>query len=167
MLPIFNNIYTSRGESKKKLNIKMKNKSNLSKTVFNHSFRHNKNLIDMIKSRNKPLFFLSTSNKNNNHINLLLLKPCEKNRYQKIMEIFLDIKKQIEMVENPSEELKIIKDFLIENDINDKKYFCFEKLNNFLIYIKGNFEVDFTKNLKYNVIDILDGKYKKKEEIKN
>ena len=149
------NIYTTRVESKKIINPRIIKNTNLSKIIYK------KNVIDIIKSKNKPLFFISTNMKNINYKKWKSLSIYEKKSYQKMMQIFLELKKEIE--ENPKQKFEIIQNFLIKNGINDQKYF--NKLNNFILYInRGDIKIDATKNLKNNIIDILKEIKDNKEE---
>ena len=151
------NLFTNRVGSKKILSPKMSNNSILSKTLYK------KTVIDMIKSKNKPLFFISTYMKNIDYKKWKALSLCEKNRYKKIMEIFLDIKRQIK--ENPKQKFEIVKNFLIQNGIKEQKYLYIEKLNTLILYINGKLKVDATKTLKNNIIDILEDKHDKSDII--
>ena len=142
---------TSRAESKKILHPIMFNNNDLYKTINKKN-----NIIDTIKSENKPLFFISTTNKEK-HKKWNKLNICEKKRYQKIMEILLDFKSQIN--ENPNEELEITKYFLIRNGIKEQKYLHVEKLKKIVLYINNaNFDIDVTKSLKDFIIGIIEEK---------
>ena len=99
--------------------------------------------------------------KNINYKKWKSLSIYEKKSYQKMMQIFLELKKEME--ENPKQKFEIIQNFLIKNGINDQKYF--NKLNNFILYInRGDIKIDATKNLKNNIIDILKEIKDNKEE---
>ena len=152
------NLFTNRVGSKKILSPKMSNNSILSKTLYK------KTIIDMIKSKNKPLFFISTYMKNIDYKKWKKLNLCEKNRYKKIMETFLDIKRQIK--ENPKQKFEIVKNFLIQNGIKEQKYLQIEKLNTLILYINGKLKVDATKCLKINLLDILEDKHDKSDILK-
>ena len=149
----------------KKIPIKCHNLSSRveSKKIFFHNdskdnnvpkILRKKNIIDIIRSKNKPLFFIST-NMNNKTIykNLKPLNICEKKRYEKNMEIFLNLKKQIE--ENPRDKFEIAKNFLINNGFNESKYLSFQKLNILILFINENLELDASKTLKQNILNIL------------
>jgi len=150
-----NNLFTKRFESKKREFPKIRNNS-LTKTVNSVNFGIKKNPIEVIKSKNKPVFFISMNTENFNNNVLGSLNPCEKIRYEKMMDIFIDFKHRLE--DNPTKHLRITRNFLLKNGINNPKYFTVEKINNLLLYIKGNFELDATKSLKNNIINILDEK---------
>ena len=149
----------------KKIPIKCHNLSSRveSKKIFFHNdskdnnvpkILRKKNIIDIIRSKNKPLFFIST-NMNNKTIykNLKPLNICEKKRYEKNMEIFLNLKKQIE--DNPRDKFEIAKNFLINNGFNESKYLSFQKLNILILFINENLELDASKTLKQNILNIL------------
>ena len=121
-----------------------------------------KNIIDIIYSNNKPLFFIST------HMNIIGYQKWkdltfyEKQKYEKFMEQILDLKKQIQ--ENFFERFEIVKNFLIQNDIKEEKYFDKKKLTILLDYFNGNFDLNIRKNLKENIIDIIKGKIQQKQK---
>ena len=150
-----NNLFTKRFESKKREFPNIRNNT-LTKTYNSVNFGIKKNPIEVIKSINKPVFFISMKTENFNNNDLGSLSPCEKTRYEKMMDIFIDFKKRLE--DNPTKHLRITRNFLSKNGINNQKYFTVEKINNLLLYIKGNFELDATKSLKNNIINILDEK---------
>ena len=69
------------------------------------------------------------------------------------MEIFLNLKKQIE--DNPRDKFEIAKNFLINNGFNESKYLSFQKLNILILFINENLELDASKTLKQNILNIL------------
>ena len=154
VLPLkVNNLFIKRFKSKKREFPKIRNNS-LMKKLNSVNFGIKNNPIEAIKSKNKPVFFISMNTENFNDSDLGSLNQCEKKRYEKMMDIFIDLKKRLE--DNPTKHLKIIRNFLIKNGINNPKYFTVEKINNLLLYIKGNCKLDATKSLKNNIINILD-----------
>jgi hypothetical protein len=154
VLPLeVNNLFIKRFKSKKREFPKIRNNS-LMKKLNSVNFGIRKNPIEIIKSKNKPVFFISMNTDNFNNNDLVSLNPCEKKRYEKMMDILIDLKKKLE--DNPTKHLKITRNFLIKNGINNPKYFTVEKINNLLLYIKGNYKLDATKSLKNNIINILD-----------
>ena len=156
ILPVkINNLFTKRFESKKREFPKIRNNA-LTKTLNSINFGIKKNPIDVAKSINKPAFFISMNTENFINNDLGSLNQCEKTRYRKMMDILIDFKKRLE--DYPTKHLRITRNFLIKNGINNPKYFSVEKINNLLSYIKGNFELDATKSLKSNLINILDEK---------
>ena len=140
---------SNRMESKKILFRRKLKENNLSRIL------NKKNIIELIKSKDKPIFFISTDMNNNNNKNFQSLNIYEKNRYEKNMEIFLDFKKQIE--DNHNERFDIAKNFLIKNGITESKYLSFEKLKILISYINEKLELDATKTLKQNIVNILQG----------
>ena len=78
------------------------------------------------------------------------------------MEQILDLKNQIQ--ENFFERFEIVKNFLIQNDIKEEKYFDKKKLTILLDYFNGNFDLNIRKNLKENIIDIIKGKIQQKQK---
>lgn len=157
VLPVkINNFFTKRFESKKREFPKIRNNA-LTKKLNSVNFGIKKiNPIDIIKSKNKPIFFISMNTENFNNNDLGSLNACEKTRYEKMMNNFMDFKQRL--VDNPTKQLRITRNFLNKNGINNPKYFSVKKINNLLLYIKGNFELDATKSLKNNIINILDKK---------
>jgi hypothetical protein len=68
---------------------------------------------------------------------------------------------------NPKKEYDIVKEFLLSNKLFDVVNFQVNKLKNFLHFIKGNFLLDPTKNIKENILDILNGNEIEKPHISN
>ena len=80
----------------------------------------------------------------------------EKMRFQKNMDKLIKIKKCIE--ENPDQEFEIAKEFILSIGIYDLKNFDIEKLNNFLNFIKTDFLIDPSINLRENILNIMNKK---------
>jgi hypothetical protein len=59
----------------------------------------------------------------------------EKNRYEKITDLFLKLR--VYFNENQENELILAKEFLIKHGIYDKEYFTIDKLSNFIYFIKS------------------------------
>ena len=77
----------------------------------------------------------------------------EKMRFQKMMDKLNKVKKCIE--ENPDEEFEIAKEFILSIGLYDITNLDIDKLNNFLNFIKTDFLIDPSKNIKENVFNIL------------
>ena len=77
----------------------------------------------------------------------------EKMRFQKMMDKLNKVKKCIE--EKPDEEFEIAKEFILNIGLYDFTNLDIEKLNNFLNFIKTDFLVDPSKNIRENVFNIL------------
>ena len=77
----------------------------------------------------------------------------EKMRFQKMMDTLNKVKKCIE--EKPDEEFEIAKEFILSIGLYDFTNLDIEKLNNFLKFIKTDFLIDPSKNMKENVMNIL------------
>ena len=77
----------------------------------------------------------------------------EKMRFQKIMDKLNKVKKCIE--ENPDNEFEIVKEFILSIGLYDLCNLDIDKLNNFLNFIKSDFIIDPSKNIKENVYNIL------------
>ena len=77
----------------------------------------------------------------------------EKMRFQKMMDKLNKVKKCIE--EKPDEEFDIAKEFILSIGLYDLFNLDIDKLNNFLNFIKTDFIIDPSKNIKENVYNIL------------
>ena len=77
----------------------------------------------------------------------------EKMRFQKMMDKLNKVKKCIE--EKPDEEFDIAKEFILSIGLYDLFNLDIDKLNDFLNFIKTDFLIDPSKNIKENVYDIL------------
>jgi len=80
----------------------------------------------------------------------------EKMRFQKNMDKLIKVKKCIE--ENHDQEFEIAKEFILSIGIYDLKNFDIDKLNNFLNFIKTDFLIDPSINLRQNVLNIMNKK---------
>ena len=80
----------------------------------------------------------------------------EKMRFQKNMDKLIKVKKCIE--ENTDQEFEIAKEFILSIGIYDLKNFDVEKLNNFLNFIKSDFLIDPSINLRQNILNIMNKK---------
>ena len=77
----------------------------------------------------------------------------EKMRFQKNMDKLIKVKKCIE--ENHDQEFEIAKEFILSIGIYDLKNFDIDKLNNFLNFIKTDFLIDPSINLRQNILNIM------------
>jgi hypothetical protein len=89
----------------------------------------------------------------------------EKMRFQKNMDKLIKVKKCIE--ENHEQEFEIAKEFILSVGIYDLKNFDVDKLNNFLNFIKSDFLIDPSINLRENILNIMNGKKINKPQISN
>ena len=87
----------------------------------------------------------------------------EKLRFQNMMQKLTKLKACIEG--NSKKEYEIIKEFLLNNKLFEVENFQPYKLKNFVHFIKGDFYLDPTKNIKENILDILNGKEIEKPNI--
>ena len=87
----------------------------------------------------------------------------EKLRFQNMMKKLTKLKACIEG--NSKKEYEIIKEFLLNNKLFEVENFQPYKLKNFVHFIKGDFYLDPTKNIKENILDILNGKEIEKPNI--
>ena len=84
-------------------------------------------------------------------------------RFQKNMDKLIKVKKCIE--ENQDQEFEIAKEFILSIGIYDLKNFDVEKLNNFLNFIKSDFLIDPSINLRQNILNIMNKKNIKKPKL--
>ena len=89
----------------------------------------------------------------------------EKMRFQKNMDKLIKVKKCIE--ENHDQEFEIAKEFILSIGIYDLKNFDIDKLNNFLSFIKTDFLIDPSINLRENILKIMNKKKINKPKISN
>ena len=87
----------------------------------------------------------------------------EKMRFQKNMDKLIKVKKCIE--ENHDQEFEIAKEFILSIGIYDLKNFDIDKLNNFLSFIKTDFLIDPSINLRQNILNIMNKKVINKPQI--
>ena len=89
----------------------------------------------------------------------------EKMRFQKTMDKLNKVKKCIE--ENPDDEFEIAKEFILSIGLYDLSNLDIDKLNNFINFIKSDFMIDPSKNIKENVYNILNNNKINKPPISN
>ena len=80
----------------------------------------------------------------------------EKFRVNKILEKFVQLKTQI--IKDYKNKEKIMKEFILRNGINDKKYFTIEKYNNLNEYLKKPFKFDSKKTISEIIKEALNYK---------
>ena len=85
----------------------------------------------------------------------------EKNRFEKITDFFLKLR--VHLFENPENELIIAKEFFIKHGIYNINLFTFEKLSNFINFIKSEDCVKFhpSKSLKEIILEVVNLPYDK------
>ena len=119
----------------------------MDKTPMANFFSRKKDIRTFISPSNSPLPYISLLNDD--------YSISEKIRFQKIMDKLTKLKKCIE--DNPKKEFDIAKEFLLSIGLYDIENFYIEKLKNFIDFIKGNFLINPSKNIKENMLDILNG----------
>ena len=129
------------------------NNSSLMSSYFGRRDEYRK-FVDLL---NQPFSYISLLNDD--------YSISEKMRFQKTMEKLNKVKKCIE--ENPDEEFEIAKEFILSIGLYDLINLDIDKLNNFLNFIKTDFLIDPSKNMKENVYNILNNKNIIKPSISN
>ena len=119
----------------------------MDKTPMANFFSKKKDIRTFISPSNSPLPYISLLTND--------YSISEKIRFQKIMDKLTKLKKCIE--DNPKKEYDIAKEFLLSVGLYDVENFYIEKLKNFIDFVKGNFLINPTKNIKENMLDILNG----------
>ena len=145
---LFNNVKLKEKFFNININNRNKNKSFINFSKFLNNNNNNKNFITnylSLRSYNSlPITFPINLSYNNKYETF-----SEKNRQEKIIDKFIKLKTIIKKF--PNEKNNIIKEFLIKNNIIDKKYYTLEKINNFLYFLNHPFNFDPKKSL----IDII------------
>lgn len=128
-----------------------------SKNTMENYFGNKNNFVKHIDLLKQPLSYIS------------LLKDdfslSEKMRFQKIMHKLTKVKKCI--LDNPEREFELAKEFILSIGIYDLNNFDIDKLNNFLIFIKGDFLIDPSKDIKENIEDVLNNNNSYKPPMSN
>ena len=119
----------------------------MDKTPMANFYSKKKDIRTFISPSNSPLPYISLLNED--------YSISEKIRFQKIMYKLTKLKKCIE--DNPRKEYDIAKEFLLSIGLYDVENFDIEKLNNFTTFVKSNFLINPSKNIKENILDILNG----------
>ena len=130
--------------------------NNSSSPMSNYFGRKNdfRKYVDLME---QPFSYISLLNDN--------FSMSEKVRFQKIMVKLTQVKKCIE--ENPDDEFEIAKEFILSVGLYDLCNLDIDKLNNFINFIKGDFMIDPSKNIKENVFNILNNNKINKPLISN
>ena len=144
----FMEAYNDAKEKEKELLPKVKQLQFLmDKTPMANFFSKKKDIRTFISPSNSPLPYISLLNDD--------YSISEKIRFQKIMYKLSKLKKCIE--DNPRKEFDIAKEFLLSIGLYDVENFDIDKLKNFINFIKSNFLINPSKNIKENILDILQG----------
>ena len=140
-------------EKMKQMQFLMSNNSMPISSYYGNKSNYKKH-IDM---ENQPFSYIYLLNKN--------YSMSEKMRFQKNMDKLIKVKKCIE--ENHEQEFEIAKEFILSIGIYDLKNFDIEKLNNFISFIKSDFLIDPSINLRENILNIMNKKKINKPQISN
>ena len=119
----------------------------MDKTPMANFYSKKKDVRIYISPNNTPLPYISLLNDD--------YTLSEKIRFQKIMDKLTKLKKCLE--ENPKKEYDIVKEFLLSIGLYEVDNFYIEKLKRFLDFVKGEFIINPSKNIKENMLDILNG----------
>jgi len=138
-------------EKIKQMQFLMNNNSMPISSYYGNKSNYKKH-IDM---ENQPFSYIYLLNDN--------YSVSEKMRFQKNMDKLIKVKKCIE--ENQDQEFEIAKEFILSIGIYDLKNFDVEKLNNFLNFIKSDFLIDPSINLRQNILNIMNKKNIKKPKL--
>ena len=170
--PISNTLYTILAMRKNQFmdaynQAKEQEKASLPKIKQIQFLVDTSHIDNLIGKKNDYKKFIDTLNQPFSYISLLNddYSISEKLRFQKIMDKFTKVEKCLE--ENPNDEKEIIKEFIMSNGILNVSNFDEEKLDRLTNFLKGNFVIDPTKNIKENIIDILEGKKLHKPPLSN
>ena len=152
--------YNQRNENMAEKTEKMKQMQylmNNNSMPISSYYGNKSNFKKHVDMQNQPFSYIYLLNKS--------YSISEKMRFQKNMDKLIKVKKCIE--ENPDEEFDIIKEFILSIGIYDLKQLDIEKLNNFLNFIKSDFLIDPSIDMKENVIKIMNKKKINKAQISN
>lgn len=119
----------------------------MDKTPMANFYSKKKDVRIYISPNNTPLPYISLLNDD--------YTLSEKIRFQKIMDKLTKLKKCLE--DNPKKEYDIVKEFLLSIGLYEVDNFYIEKLKKFLDFVKGEFIINPSKNIKENMLDILNG----------
>ena len=120
----------------------------MGKTPMANFYSKKKDVRTFISPSNSPLPYICLLNED--------YSISEKIRFQKIMDKFGKLKKCLE--DNTKDEFHIVKEFLLSIGLYDVENFYIEKLKKFIDFVKGNCLINPSKNIKENVLDIINGK---------
>jgi hypothetical protein len=119
----------------------------MDKTPMANFYSKKKDVRIYISPNNTPLPYISLLNDD--------YTLSEKIRFQKIMDKLTKLKKCLE--DNPKKEYDIVKEFLLRIGLYEVDNFYIEKLKKFLDFVKGELIINPSKNIKENMLDILNG----------
>ena len=141
---LFNNVKLKENFFKNNINISNRNKNksliNFNKFFSNNNKNYVTNYLSLRSYNSLPITFPINLSYNNNYETF-----SEKNRQEKLIDKFIKLKTIIKKF--PNEKNIIIKEFLLKNNIIDKKYYSIDKINNFLYFLNHPFNFDPKKNL--------------------
>jgi hypothetical protein len=75
----------------------------------------------------------------------------EKNRYEKISQLFMKLRYFIER--NEENEKEYLKEFMMKHGIYDPEYYTLDRLNNFMNFLNSKLKINPTKTIKQIIID--------------
>lgn len=115
-------------------------------------------MASFYSKKNDIRTYISPNKTPNSYISLLNddYSISEKIRFQKIMSKLTKVKNCVE--EKPEKEYDIVKEFLLSIGLYQIDHLCDEKIKNFLDFIKEDFIINPSKNMKENILDIINGK---------
>ena len=115
-------------------------------------------MANFYSKKNDIRRYISPNKIPNSYISLLNddYSISEKIRFQKIMSKLTKVKNCIE--EKPEKENDIVKEFLLNIGLYQINHLSDEKIKNFIDFIKGDFIINPSKNIKENILDIINGK---------
>ena len=115
-------------------------------------------MANYYSKKNDIRTYISPNKIANSYISLLNddYSISEKIRFQKIMSQLTKVKNCIE--EKPEKDKDIVKEFLLSIGLYRINNLREEKLKNFIDFIKGDFIINPSKNMKENILDIINGK---------
>lgn len=115
-------------------------------------------MANFYSKKNDIRTYISPNKTPNSYISLLNddYSISEKIRFQKIMTQLTKVKNCIE--EKPEKVNDIFKEFLLSIGLYQINNLGNEKMKNFIEFIKGDFIINPSKNMKENILDIINGK---------
>ena len=115
-------------------------------------------MANFYSKKNDIRIYISPNKTPNSYISLLdeNYSISEKIRFQKIMSQLTKVKNCIE--EKPEKVNDIVKEFLLSIGLYQINNLGNEKIKNFIDFIKGDFIINPSKNMKENILDIINGK---------
>ena len=119
----------------------------LDTTPMANFFHNKKEYTKYIDPQNQPFSYISLLSED--------YSLSEKIRFQKTMDKLTKLKKCIQ--ENASKEYEVVKEFLLSIGLYEINNFDISKMTKLIEFIKGDFLINPSKNIKDNVKDILYG----------